>query len=190
MPSKAFTNHLKVVLEDANEIVKAHSALKTGVAGRQYGLGALNRAVVVMCISAWEVYVEEVLKETIELLKPDTPPLGTWPSLNASVRSAIGRFNNPNTQHCKEIFQQSLGLDDITQDWSWKPTTPKKVSKRLEEAIKLRHEIAHGTTPRPIVHNQQYAKRLPGFFIKLGECTDAGLTSYLQMTFNISTGWT
>ncbi len=30
------------------------------------GLGALNRAVVVMCVSAWESYIEEVVRESIE----------------------------------------------------------------------------------------------------------------------------
>ncbi|AGA89075.1 hypothetical protein Thimo_0203 [Thioflavicoccus mobilis 8321] len=189
MASIAYTTRLETVLSDADEINRAHSKLRTGVAGRQYGLGALNRAVVVMCVSAWEAYVEEVTKECLVLLKPSAPPLGTWPALNASARSQIGRFNNPNVDNTQNLVRDCLGLDNITLAWRWPHNPPEKAKERLKEAIKLRHEIAHGVTPRPIIHNQQYAGRLPDFFRKLGEATDKALTEYLAKEMSVSTGW-
>jgi hypothetical protein len=42
------------LLRDAEELDDAHTELKTGSPGRQYGLASLNRAVVVMSVSAWE----------------------------------------------------------------------------------------------------------------------------------------
>jgi hypothetical protein len=96
MPSNAFTQHLLVLLEDADELVDVHSQLRTGRPGRQWGLGALNRAVVIMCVSAWEAYVEEVIVEAITAIRPTAgTPLGSWAALNASARSSVGRFNNP-----------------------------------------------------------------------------------------------
>jgi hypothetical protein len=50
MPSTAFTQHLLVLLEDADELNDAHVQQRTGRPGRQWGLGAINRAVVVLCV--------------------------------------------------------------------------------------------------------------------------------------------
>ena len=86
MPSNAYTNHLVVLLEDARELQSAHNQLRTGLAGRQWGLGSLNRAAVVLTVSAWEAYLEEVVREGIAALQPVAPPLGVWPALNASVQ--------------------------------------------------------------------------------------------------------
>ncbi len=52
MPSKAYRDHLVVLLSDAEELTKAHKKLRTGKPGRQWGLGSLNRAVVVSAVSA------------------------------------------------------------------------------------------------------------------------------------------
>lgn len=189
MPSNAYSTHLSTVLADAEEINQAHRSLRTGNRGRQYGLGALNRAVVVMCVAAWEVYVEEVVKECLDLLRPPAPPLGVWPALNASVRSQVGRFNNPNVQHTRDLIRDSIGLPDITTSWTWQRTTQRQAIDRLEEVIRLRHQVAHGVTPRPIVHNQQYASRLPALFNRLGQRTDAGITDHLANQFGITSGW-
>jgi len=189
MPSNANTKFLEAVLSDASEIVDAHLKLRTGRAGRQYGLGALNRAVVVMCISAWEAYVEEVVKEVVEKLRPAAgTSVGTWPSWKASIYSQIGRFNNPNTQHTKELIRDATGLSDITSCWIWQHTMPADAARRLDEAIRFRHEVAHGTAPRPTIHNV-YAAQLPELFRKLGLKTDLAISNHLQISYSINTGW-
>ena len=65
----------------------------------------------ILSVSAWEAYVEELLKESIESMRPAVPPLGVWPALNASARSQIGRFNNPNTENVRALIADSLGLE-------------------------------------------------------------------------------
>jgi len=55
--------------------------------------------------------------------------------------------------------------------------------------MRYRHEIAHGVTPRPIIHNQQYARRLPGFFRLLRSRIDEGISAYLRDDLGIPTGW-
>jgi hypothetical protein len=79
MPSQAHVNHLEILLADATELDAAHTRLRTGHPGRQWGLGAINRAVVVLCVSAWEAYLEELVKEAIEAIRPLGPDMGTWP---------------------------------------------------------------------------------------------------------------
>jgi hypothetical protein len=70
MPSNAFRQHFLVLLEDAYELLNAHSQLRTGRPGRQWALGAINRGVVVGCVSAWESYIEQVLLEALDAIRP------------------------------------------------------------------------------------------------------------------------
>ena len=79
MPSNALSMHLDQLLRDATELDTIHTQLRTGLPGRQYGLASLNRAAVVISVSAWESYVEELMRESLQALRPRPLP------------SAIGR---------------------------------------------------------------------------------------------------
>jgi hypothetical protein len=100
MPSIAYEQYLLPLLNDAIEIEDAHKRLRTGNTGRQWGLGALNRAAVVMCLSSWEAYVEELVKESVASFKPSVPANTLWQSINADARAQIGRFNTPGQSIC------------------------------------------------------------------------------------------
>ena len=189
MTSKAYNDYLLPLLEDAAEIEDAHRRLRTGTQGRQWKLGALNRAAIVMCLSAWEAYVEELVKESIDSFKPTVAANTLWQSINADARSQIGRFNTPNVDNVRRLIADTLGLQDVTQFWAWQNTTPQQACDRLKEAITHRHHVAHGVNPRPTIHNQ-YASRLPGFFKKLGLSTDLAVRAYLVNTLHVGSPWT
>lgn len=188
MPSLAYTSYLDVLLKDAEELEAAHKRLRTGKVGRQWKLGALNRGVVVLCVSAWEAYVEEIIKEAVQAIRPPAPPMGNWPSLNAAARSQVGRFNNPNPDNVRSLIADSIGLADITASWAWQGVNPQRARERLAEALQHRHQIAHGVNPRPIIHNQ-YAKNLPSFFRLLGRHTDRAVRTYVVGTLGVPNPW-
>ena len=188
MPSQAHDQWLLPLLADAHELEIAHMGLRTGQAGRQWGIGSLNRAAVVMCLSAWEAYVEELVKESVLAFKPAITANTLWQSINADARSQVGRFNTPNVENVRRLFADTLGLQDVTVSWQWQNTTPQVARDRLTEAITLRHQIAHGVNPRPTVHNQ-YARRLPLFFARLGLCTDRAVREYLVGTLHAASPW-
>jgi len=188
MASSAFTDYLTVLLQDAEELETAHQRLRTGKAGRQWKLGALNRGVVVLSVSAWEAYVEELVKVSLDAIRPAAPPMGIWPALNAAARGQVGRFNTPNPDNVRTLFLEALGLQDVTDGWYWKGVDSARARERLAEALKSRHQIAHGINPRPTIHNQ-YAKRLPGFFRRLGECTDRTVREHLVATLGVADPW-
>lgn len=188
MPSNAYDGHLIPLLGDAVELDAAHERLRTGAAGRQYGLAALNRATVVMCVSAWEAFVEELVREALEAIRPPAPPLGVWPALNASARSAIGRFNTPNTEQVRILISDAIGLQDVQHSWTWRNCTPAQARSRLQRAMEYRHEIAHGVNPRPVIHNP-YSSRLPDFFRRLGRATDAAVRAHLVDTLGVPNPW-
>lgn len=150
MASNAFTTHLLPVLDDADELLDAQVRLNASMVpgpapGTQWGLGALNRAAVVMLVSAWEAYIEQVAIEAVEALRPAHPaPLGIWPALYAGVKSSAGQLHQPNVQHVKMLISGSIGLADITTSWTWAGVTVEQVRGRLESAVNTRNRVAHG----------------------------------------------
>ena len=121
-----------------------------GTPDRSFRVAAINSRVVVTCASAWEAYIEELVRESLIALRPPEPPLGLWPALNATVRGQLGRFNTPNTDNIRMLISDALGLQDVQTFWSWRGCGSALAVQRLARAMTLRHEIAHGVNPRPV----------------------------------------
>jgi hypothetical protein len=189
LPSKAFTIHLERLLVDAEELDDAHTELRTGDPGRQYGLASLNRAMVVVSVSAWESYVEELVRESVSALRPPGPPFGApWPALHAYVTGQLGRFNTPNQQNVELLIRNCLGLSDVHLTWTWQNCTSAQAVQRLTDAMGYRHQIAHGVNPRTIIHNY-YSSQLPSFFRRPARCTDAAVRSHLVAVHGVANPW-
>ena len=189
MPSHAFTDHLEQLLLDAEELDDSHTELSTGSPGRQYGLASINRAIVVLSVSAWESYVEELMRETLSALRPPGPPHAhPWPALNAYVLGLLGRFNTPNASNVEALIRNSLGLADVHLQWAWRNCTSAQAIQRLTDAMTFRHQIAHGVNPRPIIHNY-YSSQLPGFFRRLARCTDDAVYDHLVNVHGVAAPW-
>ncbi len=189
MPSQAYLIHLEQLLLDADELSKAHKSLSSGAAGRQFGLASLNRAIVVMSISAWESYVEELVREAIQALRPNVViPGSAWPALNAHATQLLGRFNTPNPPHVEQLFRNCLGLPNVTSAWFWQNCSATQAAQRLTAAMTHRHEIAHGVNPRPIIHNH-FSSRLPTFVRRLAHCTDVAVRSHLMGVLGLAAPW-
>jgi hypothetical protein len=188
LPSNAFAIHLNQLLRDAEELKDAHARLRTGNPGRQYGLAALNRAAVVMCVSAWEAYIEELVRESVGTLRPAVAPLGVWPAHNASVLGQLGRFNNPNMENVRTLLSDTIGFPDVHRSWVWSKCTSAQAVQRLAEAMRLRHQIAHGVNPRPVIHNQ-YSSQLPDYFRRLARATDQAVRNHLINAIGLANPW-
>lgn len=188
MPSNALSVHLDQLLKDASELTKIHTQLRTGLPGRQYGLASLNRAAVVICVSAWESYVEELMRESLQALRPATPPFGNWPALSAFVLGEIGRFHTPNAQNVANLINRCFGLANVRDFWGWRNCTPAQAETLLDAALDLRHEIAHGVNPRPVIHNT-YSNWLSGFIRRLARCTDEAIRNHLTNTLGLANPW-
>jgi len=151
-------------------------------------LAALNRAIVVMGVSAWEAYVEELVRESVVAMRPTAPPLGVWSAHHAWVLGQLGRFNNPNVENVRMLLSEAIGLQDVHQSWVWRNCTSAQALRRLATAMRLRHQIAHGVNPRPVVQNA-YSRRLPDFFRRLGRATDQAVRDHLVNVIGIASPW-
>src|SRR4051812_30078207 len=96
--SNAKTQTLEPLLRDVGEVNEAHRNLRTGSQGRQWYLDGLNRSAIVLTVSAWEAYVEDLAIECVDLIRPPAQapatqpwPMDAWPAINAATRTAIGR---------------------------------------------------------------------------------------------------
>jgi hypothetical protein len=176
------------LLLDAEELDDAHNELRTGSAGRQYGLASLNRAAVIMSISAWESYVEELMRESLQALRPPGPVLGAWPALHAYVSSQLGNFHTPNPFNVERLIRNCTGLVDVHLSWTWQNCTSAQAAQRLTDALTFRHQIAHGVNPRPIIHNH-FSSQLPDFFRRLARCTDGAIRNHLINAHGLATPW-
>lgn len=188
MPSNAFSIHLTQLLHDAEELDDIHVRLRTGNPGRQYGLASLNRAAIVMSVSAWESYIEELMRESVRTLRPLVPNQGTWPALNAYVTGQLPRFHTPNQRNVTQLIHHCLGLVDVHLSWAWQNCTSAQAVQRLEQAMDLRHRIAHGVNPRPAVFNH-YSSGLPDFFRRLASCTDGAVRDHLVNVHQVAAPW-
>ncbi len=188
MPSNAFSSHLRDLLGDTEELKDAHSQLKTGNPGRQYGLGALNRAVIVLSVSAWESYLEQLIREALLACRPQAPPTGLWSALNEFCIVQVKRFHTPNANNVKELFLNTLGLADIRSAWVWRNLTQQQAIAKLDDALQFRLMIAHGVNPRPTIHHR-YASVLPDFIVRLARATDDATRAHLGAMFGIQNPW-
>jgi len=188
VPSNAYAGHLVPLLLDAEHLLEAARQLPTGVRGRLLRVAALNRAVVVACVSAWEAYIEELVRESLDVLRPAAPPLGLWPALNATVRGQLGRFNTPNTDNIRLLISDALGLQDIQLSWAWQNCTSAQAVQRLANIMTLRHQIAHGVHPRPAVVTP-HSSPLPAFFRRLGLCTHHAVRDHFVNVHGIADPW-
>jgi len=187
MPSIATTRHLEVLLEDAAELSEAHRRLRTGNRGRQWGLGAINRAAVVICVSAWEAYVEEVTREALEAIRPAALGQQAWDSIKAPAMAQIRHFNTPNAGNTKALLSSCVGLGDVTTDWYWRNCAAATAVRYLNAAITERHQIAHGVNPRPRVPLAR-SSWLSSFFRNLARCTDRSVARHV-VTLGYQAPW-
>jgi len=187
MPSAAHDTHLTALLADATSLLDARSLL-WNTAGDRGHVAALSRALVVASVSAWESYIEELVREAIVLLRPPVPPLGSWPALNATVRGMLGRFNTPNTDQVRQLFSDAIGLVDVQLAWAWPGFTTAQSRERLQEVMEYRHQIAHGVNPRPTI-DLQFARNLSPFFLRLARATDDRVRRHLSADLGIADPW-
>lgn len=186
MPSKALNKHLPVMLKEAGHLLDARKLASMHPAPA-VALDTLDLAAVVFCVSAWQSYVEKLVNESVEVLKPPSPPMEKWPSLKAYVGGLLGRFNTPDSANVKRLFDSAFGLPDVTRSWAWKGTTPRLARDDLDQMMDERHKIVHGESPRPVIHNN-YAWTLTAFVERLAKCTDDAVRNHL-VTLGVSNPW-
>lgn len=167
------------LLEDVNSLLDHHPAQKDPKPGKPAGpgYGPLLRAGTSLCYTAWEVYVEESLTETVEWLLENKKvgelpeALRSWVAEQSNdpwafvgdswqstvldlVQSRIqgdeqGRygFNTASVSGVESLYSNILGYCPL-REIKWQKKTNASVRKDISSLVKVRGEIVHrGSTP-------------------------------------------
>lgn len=168
------------LLEDVRSLLEHHPASKLQGPGRPAsapGVDPLLRACVSLCYTAWEVYVEEALRETVaDLLSRDDPQglpssLRDWVTAKAKTdpwafagdgwKSVVAAeldkrldgsggkfgFNTASPDGVIKLYKEVLGYEPLTIV-SWQGYANDKVLADIGTLVEVRGEIVHrGTTP-------------------------------------------
>lgn len=167
------------LLADVDSLLNHHPAQKDPKPGKPAGPGyaPLLRAGTSLCYTAWEVYVEEALLETVSWLIENRSPgdlpdaLRSWVSdqsgdpwafVGDSWRAAVlelvrsrvegdekGRFgfNTASVPGIEGLYLQVLGYSPL-REISWQKKANAAVRKDISTLVTVRGEIVHrGSTP-------------------------------------------
>lgn len=178
-PSGTALDAAVALLGDVDSLLDHHPAQKDPKPGKPAGpgYGPLLRAGTALCYTAWEVYIEEALLETVEWLLANTPAgelpeaLRHWVADQNGdpwafvgdgwrtevldlVRSRVegdeqGRFgfNTASVPKVEGLYLQILGFCPL-REISWQKKDNAAVRKDVSTLVRVRGEIVHrGTTP-------------------------------------------
>jgi hypothetical protein len=165
MPSKSFSKFEKKLLVDVERIIESHAALNHDGGGRR-GLGHITRSGVLMLCASWELYLEDVLLESVEyftekfnnpkeLPKPvqkelaravkedrhDLKPLELagdgWKSLYRNhVTDTLRGLNTPKSVNLDPLFKKFIGVPALSSWWSLGHT-------EIDRFVSIRGDVAH-----------------------------------------------
>ena len=80
----------------------------------------------------------------------------------------VSPFNTPNTQNINRLFNDLVGIKNISFDWYWQRMSVSQTKTKLDRLIKLRGQIAHSVRTEKSVHKTtvigyvHFIKRLAG----------------------------
>ena len=167
------------LLSDVDSLLENHPASKGPKPGKPAGpgYGPLLRSGTALCYTAWEVYVEEALIETVEWLLENLQPQelpqamrdwvakessDPWAFVGDSWRSEVLRlvrnrvegdaqgrrgFNTASVHNVKSLYREILGFDPL-QGIRWQNKSNTAVRADIALLVQVRGEIVHkGTTP-------------------------------------------
>jgi hypothetical protein len=165
MPSNSLINFEKNLIQDVERLYSSHSVLNHVGRGRR-GLGHITRSGIFMLCAAWEVYHEELIKESVRIIADKTPlpkdlpkPVRSklilhydsfqdrskllsiagdgWKSTFINCcDNVVDKMNTPNVQNLNKLYKDFMGIEIISTFWSIE-------DEKIDKFISIRGDIAH-----------------------------------------------
>ena len=200
MPSASYKLFLDNVV-DVERLIESHGALHDGNPGKK-GLGHITRSGIVMLCAAWEVYVEELLVQSVEHLTTCCDPPSQLPKpvkkylsgrvrddkhelkpihfggtgwidvYKCYVRQSVDALNTPKSENTDPLYRRYVGLIDMSSCWS-------VGSSGIDDFVTSRGEIAHKGRSATYVRIKQLRDDLALVKAAVAE-TDNALANHLR----------
>jgi hypothetical protein len=136
-------------MRDPHNLIRTHQGQNPN-RGRRWHELALNRAVIVLAVAAWQAFVADTTRAILLTIEPPTgdPGMPLYRVVKAATKNAVRRFNTPDTRNTLDLFH-SVGFDPES---AWRVSVgkppqqlrPHEVRERIEQWLDVRHTIAHG----------------------------------------------
>lgn len=130
-------------IKDAEQLLAHFDALpKPPLPGAE----VLKRAGLVMALTAWETYVEDLILEevTARLRVVDGSYVGKF--VVKRLEDELKRFHNPTSDKVRKLFVDFLEVD-VTAYWEWSNYDCTTARKNLNELISKRGDAVHRSKP-------------------------------------------
>jgi hypothetical protein len=102
----------------------------------------LKRAGLVMALTAWETYVEDLVAEMVMGGNQHADAGHAERFMQDRLREELKRFHNPTSEKTRKIFLDYAGVD-VTKQWKWSNYDPASAKKKLGELLGIRGDIVH-----------------------------------------------
>lgn len=106
----------------------------------------LKRAGLIMAMTAWETYVEDILNEAVSKRLENLNDEFVANFMGAKLDEEIKRLHNPTFDKTVQLFNNYLGVD-LSEKWGWNQVDAKQIKERLDRYMKLRGDVVHRSIP-------------------------------------------
>ena len=133
--------NFKRAISDAQELLTCYDTINSSESNEPVP-EVLKRACLIMTLTAWETYVEDIATELFQnkfgALKGSQ--IGNFMELQFNNR--LKMFHNPDSQKTKQIFEEFFGID-VTEYWKLNNYIPKQSREMLNLWLKKRGDAVH-----------------------------------------------
>jgi hypothetical protein len=104
-------------ISDAKELISCFDMMNAGDCTNKPP-EVLKRASLIMTLTAWETYVEDVASELIETKFAMVMGSQVGLIINNRLKDYLKVFNNPGSKKTKDLFFEFFDID-VTESWVW-----------------------------------------------------------------------
>ena len=147
MPSTSLSKFETKMLVEVDHLIQSHTKLNHTGYGRR-GLGHITRSAVLMLCASWELYIEELVVESVKIIKdritlPKYLPKSVQKELSNLVKNAkhelkplelagdgweslylnhannlVGMLNTPKSAQINVLYNKLIGVPDLSEKWT------------------------------------------------------------------------
>ncbi|CAK1996998.1 MULTISPECIES: HEPN domain-containing protein [Vibrio] len=167
----------ELALSDSEELIACYDSMNHCDSGMSPP-EVLKRATLIMTLTAWETYVEDIASELINAKYGMVMGSQVGSIITGRLHDHLKVFNNPDSKKTKDLFQEFFGID-VTESWVWGNFHTAKDSRTaLNSWLRKRGEAVHRAQidkqSSHIVKRDELDKCIR-FFRELVEVTDRKL---------------
>ena len=166
-------NNFQESIKDAKELVSCYDAMNQSK--DDAAPEVLKRATLIMVLTAWETYIEDVARELFSYKFGALKGCHVGNFMNEQFELRLKTFHNPNSLKTKKLFEEIFGID-VTKQWTWNNYQDQdQVRSTLNKWIKKRGEAVHRSQTditKPHIAKRDELDKCIRFFTELVSVTD------------------